>query len=113
MFHVQDPLGLYQFLVKLMQRQCCRQDDVLDVKEAVIASLNFSGFGLPALGAGVRGIDTDIHHLGNLQAPLADYFEALTVPSRIGNEVDRDRNAERSCELQRFKILTESDALAM
>src|SRR5438093_5780417 len=86
---------------------------MLNIKESVIAGLNLSGFRLPALGTWVRSIHADIHHLGNLQAPLADYFEALTVTSRIGNEVDRDRNPERSRELQRFEILTESGALAM
>ena len=70
--------------------------------------------GEPGLGAGIRRVDADVHHFRYIHAPVAHDTdtEALLVPIRVGNDVDRHFDAERTGELQRLEIAPQRDALA-
>src|SRR5206468_6179074 len=68
---------------------------------------------VPCLRARVGRVDRDVHDLGDLQAPLADHFESLAVPVGIGDQVDRDHDAERARELEGFERAAEGDPLAI
>src|SRR5262249_57199438 len=61
---------------------------------------------------GIRGVHRDVHHLGDLAAPLAHDAEALAVPARIGNDVDGDVDVDRARELEGLEVLGEAHPLA-
>src|SRR5262249_49291569 len=109
---VEHLLRLDQLGVELRQRQRRRQDGVLDVEQAVIATGEAAPLRVPGLGAGIRRVDADVHHLGDLGAPLAHDAEALPVPAGVGDDVDGDVDADGARELERLEVLREADALA-
>src|SRR6188508_3723085 len=103
MLLVQDLLCLDQFRVKLRERHLRRHHGMLNVKEAVIPSVELAGFREPTLGAGVWSIDADIDDLRDFQTPLPDDFESLPVPIRIGDEIDGDSDSHGSSEFERLE----------
>jgi hypothetical protein len=84
---------------------------VLDVEEAIVAGLEPAAVGQPALRSRIGRVDADVDDVGELQAPLAHDPEALMVPIRISDQVDRDIDAERAGELHRLEIAVERHAL--
>src|SRR5262249_38725622 len=54
----------------------------------------------------------DVHHLGDLAAPLAHQAEALAVPARVGDDVDGDVDVDRARELERLEVPGEAHPLA-
>src|SRR5262249_15520954 len=68
--------------------------------------------GEPGLGPRIRRIHGDVHHLGDLAAPLAHEAEALAVPARVGDDVDGDVDVDRASELERLEVLGEAHPLA-
>lgn len=110
---VEHCLSSDQLLVELWQRQACGQHRMLDVVEAVVAGPDASSLGVPGLGAGIGGVDADVDDLGDLQTKLAHHLEAFPVPVRIGDNIDRDLDAERSRALQGLEVLAKADTLAV
>src|SRR6185312_4210228 len=113
MLAVEHLLRLDELAVKQGGRQPRRQNRVLNVEEPVIATCQAPGVGRPALGAGIGRVDADIHHLGHVEAPLPHGVEARFVPVGIGDDVDRDIDAERAGEFQRLHITAQRGALAI
>src|SRR5215467_5804382 len=111
--HGQYALGAHQLIVELGERQLRGQHRVLDVVEPIVASVDAPRLGAPGLRARIRRVDRDIHDLRDLQAPLADHRETLAVPFRIGDQVDRDLDAERARELEGLEGVAERDPLAV
>src|SRR5262245_59694739 len=109
---VEDRLGVDELLVELRERKRGRQDGMLDVEEAVVTRGEPARLGQPRLGPRIRGVHGDVHHLGDLAAPLAHHAEALAVPARIGDDVDRDVDVDRARELERLEVLGEAHPLA-
>src|SRR5260370_31826697 len=110
---VDRPLRRHQFAVELGERQASRQYRMLDIEQAVVAGLQPAAVGNPTLGPGVGGVDADIDDGGHLQAPFAHDPEALMVPIRVGDQVDRDIDAERAGEFDCLEIAAERDAFAV
>src|SRR4029077_19791296 len=69
--------------------------------------------GRPAFGAGIGRVDADVDDLGQIQTPFADDAEALVVPVRIGNQVDRNHDPERAGEFERLEIAAKRDPFAV
>src|SRR6516165_11693810 len=112
MLRVDRALRCHQLAVELIERQAGRQHRMLDVEQAVVARREPPFVGDPALGPRIGGIDADIDDVRHFQTPLADDPKPLMVPVRVGNQVDRDINAERAGEFDRFEIAVDRDALA-
>ena len=104
MLGVEHALGVQQLPIETRQRQLRRQHGVLDVEQAVVAGREPALLGEPALRAGIRRVDADVHDLRHFEAPFADGGEALLVPVGIGDEVDRHLDAERAGEFERLEI---------
>src|SRR4051812_21114789 len=109
---VNPPLGRAQFRVDLFERQPCRQYRVLDVEKAVVPGLQPALLGQPTFGPRIWRIDAYIDDFRLLEAPLAHDPKALAVPVRVGDQVDRDVDAERASEFERLEIEPERHALA-
>ena len=54
-----------------------------------------------------------MHNLRDAHGPLADGGEARLVPVAVGDDVERDRNAQLAGHLQRLEIIAGNDALAV
>src|SRR5207244_12789937 len=78
-----------------------------------VARVDSPRLGTPGLGPRIRCVDGDVHDLRNLHTPLADDGEAFAVPVGVGDQVDRDLDAERTGELQGLEGVAERDPLAV
>src|SRR5262245_5971048 len=110
---VENPLGVQELAIERRQRQPGRQHGMLDVEQAIIPRLQPALLGDPGLGARIGRVDADIHHLRHVHAPVAHDAEAILVPVRIGDDVDRDVDAQRARKFQRLEIAPERDTLAV
>src|SRR6185437_5584652 len=113
MFLVQDLLRLNQFRVKLRKRHLGRHHGVLNIKQTVIPRVELAGFRDPALGAGGRSVDADVHDFRNVQTPLPNGLEPFPIPIRIGDEINGDGDPKGSCKFERLEVSAQRDALAM
>src|SRR5215467_15044359 len=104
---------MHELFVELRERELRGQHRVLDVVESIVARVDAPRLGAPGLRARVRRVDGDVHDLRDLQAPLTDHREALAVPFGIGDQVDRDLDAERARELEGLERVAERDPLAV
>src|SRR5215469_4761134 len=86
---------------------------MLNIKQSIILCLQSSLFGEPSLGAWIRRINADVHHLWHVHAPVADDSEPLLIPIRIGNKVDSNVNAQRTRKFERLEIATKRNTLAV
>ena len=109
---VEHPLRRAPALVELGERQPRRQHRVLDVEQPIVARRQAARLGEPALGARIGRVDADVDDLGQLEAPFAHDAEALLVPVGVGDDVDRDVDAERAREFERLEVAAERNALA-
>ena len=110
---VDRTLGRDQLFIEFMQWQARRQHRVLDIEQPVIAALQPTLLGQPALRPGVGRVDADVDDFRLLQTPIAHDAEALAVPIRIGDQIDRDMHAERAGKFQSLEIAAERHALAV
>src|SRR5262249_23360879 len=72
-----------------------------------------AGFGMPRFRAGIGRIHTYGHDFRNLKTPLAYDLKPAAIPGRISDEIDGDDDAKRSCEIKRFEILAQGNALTI
>src|SRR5437868_1796636 len=96
MLHVKYLLCLDQLFVELGKREPCREHGMLNIEEAIIPRLNLGRCRVPALGSGVRSIDADGHDLRDVQAPLPNCLESLSIPVWIGDQIDGNADAKGS-----------------
>ena len=66
--------------------------------------MELAGFRNPALGAGVWGVNADVHDFRNVQTPLPNDLEPLPIPIRIGDEINGDRDSKGPCKFKRFEV---------
>src|SRR5215472_8007229 len=112
MLAVKGLLGSHQLIVKLGERQPCRQNRMLNVVKPVVAADDASALADPAFRPGIGCVDTDVDDFGQLQPPFADDAEPLAVPFGIGDQIYQDIDPERAREFQCLEIATERDPLA-
>src|SRR5262245_8600326 len=85
---------------------------MLDIEQAIIASLQPALFGEPGLRARIGRIDADVHHLRYIHAPIAHDSESILIPVRVGDDIDCHIDAQRAGELQRLEVAPKRDAFA-
>src|SRR6185369_9883374 len=113
MLHVKYLLSLDQLFVELDKRESGWHHGMLNIEEAVIPRLDLGRCRVPALGSWVRSIDADGHDLRDVQAPLPNCLESLSIPVGIGDQIDGHADAKGSGTFQRFEVFPQRDALAM
>src|SRR6516162_3236507 len=86
---------------------------MLNVVEPIVAAGDQASFIRPSFGPRIGGVDADVDHFGLLDTPFANDAEALTVPVRIGDQVDRYHDPERAGEFERLEIAAERDPFAV
>src|SRR6516162_5463249 len=76
---------------------------MLNVVEPIVAAGDQASFIRPSFDPRIGGVDADVDHFGLLDTPFANDAEALTVPVRIGDQVDRYHDPERAGEFERLE----------
>ncbi len=104
-------LRVHELAIEAVERQTRRQNRVLDIEQAIVARGERARLGAPDFGAGVGRRHTDVDDLRHFERPIAHDAEARFVPIRIGDQVDRDGEAERARIFERRKIAAEGSAL--
>src|SRR5258705_4993347 len=110
---IEGALRGHQLVIELGQRQPCRQHRMLNIVQPVVAAGDPATLGHPAFGTGIGCVDADIYDFGQLDTPFSDNAEALMVPIRVGNQVDRDHDPQRAGVFERLEIAAERNSLAM
>src|SRR5271169_541579 len=84
-----------------------------NVVKPIVAGGQHALLGEPAFSPRIGRVDAEVDHLGDFETPFAYDAKALMIPVGIGDQIDRDDQAERAGEFQRLKTAPERDALAV
>jgi hypothetical protein len=72
---------------------------VLDIEKPIVVGDQPARFGEPGFCPRIRSIDGQMDDFRDTGGPLSHDSKALYIPGRIGNNVDRDSDAERPSDL--------------